>query len=159
MFDSVVAKYELQTTGYNSEDKCLKSFPTSRIKIDDKYFICVSIHKWTIDSEYDKSNRGLYLAVYKICEESHKDKLEENKTNLNKLMDECTQSYIADIVSGKDKYNIQVFKFSVNCWRPVNRKNIFSKKNSTWSIRKKWEYIGDKPDKNGEPTLQRFINT
>ena len=72
MFDIVVAKYDTHSVGYNYNK--LNSFPTCRIKNEDKYTICVSLHKWIIDPDKDKTNRGYYIATYSICKESESDK-------------------------------------------------------------------------------------
>ena len=144
MFDIVVAKYDTHSVGFNNNT--LSSFQTCRIKIDDKYIICVSLYKWIIDPDKDKSNRGYYIATYSICEESESDK-ENMKNNLNDLKQNCDESFINNIVSGKNSdTKINIYKFSINCWRPVEKKG------------KKWNYIGDKPHKDDEPIVQRLLS-
>ena len=144
MFDIVVAKYDTHSVGFNNNT--LSSFPTCRIKIDEKYLICVSLYKWIIDPDKDKANRGYYIAAYSICEEKESDK-NIIKHNLDTLKLKCNESFINDIVSGKntDK-SVNIFKFSVNCWRPVLKKG------------KKWTYSGDKPTKDDEPYIQRLLS-
>ena len=144
-FDSNVAKYELHNVGYDTNTKSLKSFPTCRVKYDDDNIICVSLHKWTVDPDYDKNNRGLYIALYKITKESNVDK-DQCKRKLDELKVKCNDSFIKLIESGKIDDSIYVFKFSINCWRPVIKKC------------KKWTYVGEKPEKESECLIQRLIN-
>ena len=144
MFDVVVAKYDTHSVRYN--DNTLNSFPTCRIKNKDNYTICVSLHKWIIDPDKDKTNRGYYIATYSICEESESDK-NHIKQTLDNLKTKCNETFIDNIVSGKNTdISVNIFKFSVNCWRPVSKKG------------KKWNYIGDKPSKDDEPNVQRLLS-
>ena len=145
MFDNTVAKYDTHSVAYDFEKSLLSNFPTCRIKINNEYFICVSLHKWIVDPDIDKSNRGLYLAVYTICNENDAQLKDINKKTLDNLLNTCNNEYITSIMTGSKQNNIFVFKFSVNCWRLVERKS------------KKWNYIGDKPLKDSEPLLQRLL--
>ena len=144
-FDTTVAKYDLQNVGYNIESQCLESYPTCKVKHDKGFAICVSLHKWTIDPMHDKNNRGLYIALYEISDASNiiKDKCKER---LETLKSKCNSDFIKKIENGSHDDIIHIFKFSVNCWRPVTKKG------------KKWTYIGEKPEKDSDCLIQRLLN-
>jgi hypothetical protein len=146
MFDSSLAKYDIHNVAYNVESQNIDSMPTCKIKLDDMYFLAVSLHKWLVDPEYDKNNRGYYIATYKIAEESDKYNIEQTKIALDNLKLLCNKEFIMEIQKGKIPQEVKVFKFSVNCWRNVEKKG------------KKWTYIGDKPDKSHEQLIQRLLN-
>lgn len=144
MFDSTLAKFDIHNVGFNTETRELEEFPTCRILLDNTYYLGVSLHKWLVDPVQDSGNRGYYIAVYSLGEEDDIDK-KNCKLLLDSLKTNCTGDYIKNIQDGKLEDNIKVFKFSVNCWRPVKKKG------------KKWTYIGDKPDKSKEQLIQRLL--
>lgn len=144
MFDSSLAKFDIHNTAYNTESHSLENFPTCRVLLDNTYKLGVSLHKWMVDPVQDAGNRGCYIAIYTLSDTENIDK-ENCEKLLEELKKKCYGNFIKSIQDGKLDKNITVFKFSVNCWRPVKKKG------------KKWTYIGDKPHKNSEQLIQRLL--
>ena len=144
MFDSSLAKFDVHNVAYNTETSSLEEFPTCRVLSDNTYKLGVSLHKWIVDPVQDAGNRGCYIAVYILTDSENIDK-ETCEKLLENLKNKCDGNFIKNIQDGKLDENTYVFKFSVNCWRPVKKKG------------KKWGYIGDKPAKNSEQIIQRLL--
>ena len=117
-FDESVVKIDCHNASYDPKTSSFALGPTYKVFHDSRWNIGVSLHKW---STIDGPRKGNYIAfaILKAYEDDSTDctpylNAIESKFSENKLI-------FSEIENGglPPDLNIQVFKFSVNVWRPV----------------------------------------
>ena len=143
-FDTTHAKYDTHNVAYCTESKMLKLGPTSRLVVDETNMIAISLHKWC---NPDGTNKGSFIALLALGQEEQLDP-EKAKTELQNFQDifDKNPDVIYEIQEGTLPEHVYVFKYSVNVWRPVEKK------------RTKWAFIDDKkPGKCDPCAIQRLL--
>ena len=140
-FDTSVVKFEDHNVAYDPDTNSLKLGPVSRIKVDDNFVLAVSIHKWSV---HVMPNKGNYIACLILKDTETAVSVLKNFQNVY----ENNNKVIEQIETGEYTDNIAVYRFSVNVWRPVKKKNT------------RWLYADAvKPSKDDPSYVQRLLKT
>jgi len=142
-FEVYCDKWECHNAAINAESFTLESFPTVRVKADNKsYIIGTTLHKWKMEPS------GSALAIitfgkalsedHAFWNEPHNNRMNDEEIEITSIIDkikgQSIEQLVVDIEDGKSSLdNLHIFKYHANQWREI------IKPKSKWTYKTKAE--------------------